>query len=636
MQRRTLTVAVSTLVITALGAASPVPVGAGEESVGPKPVLHAGSGARWVVEDELVVVFEDAIGPGEARALHRGVGTSLLSRSRRSRIDVVRVPADTSIDGAIARYERRPEIRSVEQNRVVVPLDVPTDPMFEDQWALHNTGQSHPITDYGLSPADSSSGRPDADVDAVEAWDTTTGGTGPVIAVIDTGVDIDHPDLLNSLWINDAERSGVDGIDDDGNGYLDDIHGWDFMNDDANPSPPNTLDGSHGTHVAGIAAAARNDGVGISGVCPGCRIMALRFDFTTATELDAIAYAITNGADVINMSYGGPVWSNAEREAIRRAGDAGILSVVAAGNSSLDNDIPFYQDFSSSPLFPASFTLPTILSVAASTHRDQYGWSSQCQAADIPRWRCAATSWGHDSVDVAAPGIDISSSVVAGEGRGGTPDHDVWDGTSMAAPLVAGIAGLVLDQNPSYTPLQVKNAIMNSVDHPASLDLYTAWGRVTGVGTRALSGRFTRTQGRVNALTALTGSVVDATPSTDGNVDGAVAITRSARGRVSWPTDVNDVYRKRLRRGHRYRVVLDGPRGTDIDLWVFAPGSKEIWQFTPGCFVQDRACPALRAASVSPDAHERVVFRADRTGAHFLVANGFYAAGRYRLAIREI
>src|SRR5947208_14238575 len=241
-----------------------------------------------------------------------------------------------------------------------------------------------------------------------------------------------------------------------------------------------SIDNSHGTHVAGIIAAEQENGEGISGVCPGCRIMALRIgtatSITLGNELKAINYAIRNHADVINLSLGDPVWSKAERAAIARAGKAGILVVVAAGNSSMDNDIDFYehpngQPPSWAPSYPASYTLNNILSVAASNDRDQYGYVSQCQGV-IPLWECAFTSWGHDSVDVAAPGVDILSTLKMGQSQGTNPNYEYFDGTSMAAPMVAGIAGLVRSEHPLYPAVQIKNAIMHSVHHPAALKRY--------------------------------------------------------------------------------------------------------------------------------------------------------------------
>ena len=316
------------------------------------------------------------------------------------------------------------------------------------------------------------------------------------------------------------------------------MHGWDFAGHDKNPTPSNGLENSHGTHVAGIIAAEQNNGEGISGVCPDCQIMALRVgsasSLTLGRQIAAFEYAIDNGAQVINLSLGSPVWSTAERTEIAKAGRAGILVVVAAGNAGEDNDIDFYADprhGAWAPSYPASYSLSNILSVAASNDRDHYAYFSQCQG-NVPLWRCGFTSWGHDSVDVAAPGVDILSTVKVGASGTAYPNYDVWDGTSMATPMVAGIAGLVLSENPADTPVQVKNAIMNSVDHPSALTLYTMWGKATGVGTSALHGHFTRTQGRVNALGALTGATTSATPTTDGNIDGARSIDTRRAGKL--------------------------------------------------------------------------------------------------------
>jgi subtilisin family serine protease len=447
------------------------------------------------------------------------------------------------------------------------------------------------------------------------------------------------------LWVNPGEIPG-NGIDDDLNGFVDDVNGWDFQGNDKNPTPANSLDDSHGTHVAGIVAAENDNNEGISGVCPDCTIMALRIgtaaSLTLGNELKAINYAIRNHANVINLSLGDPVWSKAERAAIARAGKAGILVVVAAGNSSMDNDIQFYehpqgQPPSWAPSYPASYTLKNILAVAASNDRDQYGYVSQCQSQHIPLWQCGFTSWGHDSVDVAAPGVDILSTVKAGLSLGHTyPNYEFFDGTSMAAPMVAGIAGLVRSEHPGYGAVKIKNAIMHSVNHPASLKLYDAWGPEAGVGKKLLAGHFTRTQGRVNALRALTSSTANATPLTDGNIGGAKAFTSPTVGLVSWPADANDVYWRKLRKGTRYQVVLNGPPGVDMDLWVWRPGTTEIFQFTPGCFVKGGRCPALQAVSGGRTADEKVTFRAPKTGIFYIQVNGWYSGGRYTLTFKKV
>jgi len=503
---------------------------------------------------------------------------------------------------------------------------VPTDALFAQQWGLHNTGQSHETADFGLGAGVDTTGTPDADVDAPEAWDALTVHASVTVAVIDTGVDIGHPDLAPNV-----------------------VPGKDFVDGDAAPTPASgNIANSHGTHVAGIVAAESNDAVGMAGVCPDCRIMGLRignFDsLTLGREVKAINWAVNHGADVINLSLGSPIWSKSERNAIARAGKNGVLVVVAAGNVSSDNDIAFYASDAShaapamAPSYPASYTLTNILTVAASNDRDQYAYSSQCRSnlGNVPLWRCAFTSWGHDSVDVAAPGVDILSTVKEGQGPGSYADHDVWDGTSMASPLVAGIAGLVLSEHPAYSPNKAKNAIMNSANHPTMLKLYDSWADVVHVAKQALSGKFTRTQGRVNALRALTGSTANATRSTDGNIDGAASIASRRHGSVTWPADANDVFRKRLVKGNRYEVELNGPQGRDFDLWVWRPGTKEIFQFTSGCFTNGGACPALQTGSAGGTADERVVLRAGKTGVFFIHVNGWYSSGGYTLTIRQL
>jgi hypothetical protein len=204
----------------------------------------------------------------------------------------------------------------------------------------------------------------------------------------------------------------------------------------------------------------------------------------------------------------------------------------------------------------------------------------------------------------------------------------------MATPMVAGIAGLVRSEHPGYSPVQVKNAIMNSVDHPG-LPLYTSWADVTHVSKTAISGRFTRTQGRVNAFKALTASTANATRVSDGNINGARAIVHSKLGHVAWPADANDVYKKKLAKGVRYTVVLNGPKGSDMDLWVWNPGTKEIFQFTAGCF-SFGACPAIRAVSAGRTADEKVTFTASKAGVYYFHVNGWYRGGNYKLTVKRV
>jgi subtilisin family serine protease len=569
------------------------------------------------VRSEIVVQFRARTDPASRRAITERSGARIVRRIPRFDVSVVRARPGVDPDRLLRRYLGDPRVLYAEPNLPRPVFGALNDPNFADQWGLHNTGQAHPIAD---PPPTTLAGSADADIDAPEAWDTQTGNA--VVAVLDTGVDLDHPDLDDNIWSNPGEIPS-NGIDDDDNGFVDDTSGWDFKGDDPNPRPSSGIANAHGTHVAGIIAAEQNNGEGGSGVCPGCDIMPLRFGLDLAGELQGIAYAVNNGADVLNASFGGPIWSNIERSAIQQAGNDGLLVVAAASNDNADNDMFIAtRRRILSPVFPATYNLPSILSVAASNDKDQYGYLSGCASAD-PRGFCQFTNWGHDSVDIAAPGVDVLSTVPMALGS-----YAVFNGTSMAAPMAAGVAALVESQAPSHTPVEVKNAVMNSVDHSQGLSELFLFGR------GPFSGNFTRTSGRLNANSALTAPTTNATPRTDGNVDGARRLGRSARGRVSWPADVNDVYRKRLRRGHTYRITLDGPRRRDFDLYVWEPGTKEIWQLTAGCFGRG-PCPIARL-SAGRTADESVKFVARKSGNYMIQVLSFFSAGSYRLNARSI
>jgi subtilisin family serine protease len=581
----------------------------------PRKAYALPPGSGWV-GGELLVRFRDGVSRQVAREVHGLTGARLAGHIAGLGIDLVRLPTGVSIERALEVYAADPRVAIVEPNLIRAPSDlVPNDMDFGELWALLNTGQDHKLADSRFLRA---AGTVDADIDATEAWDLETGDPAVVVGVIDTGVDVNHPDLAGSLWVNPGEVAG-NGLDDDGNGYVDDVNGWNFADGNADL----TDEIGHGTHVAGIIAAQLDNGIGTAGVCPGCRIMVLKFDLDLASELEALAYAAANGAVVVNGSYSGGQWSRLERDAFRRAGQAGVLSVLSAGNQSSDNDMALDVDadgVGDSPAFPASYDLSSIVSVAASNHRDENGYSTACDMAPGPRYPCAFTNWGHDSVDLSAPGVDILSTVPGGFG--------VFSGTSMAAPHVAGVAGLVKSLHPSYTPEQVKQAMLGSVDHPASLGVLEAFPGGPD------NGQFTRTGGRLNAHQALLVSAGAGPPQGDGNVQGAKTIKMAAGGYVRWPQDVNDVYRKVLTRGRTYRVTVDGPPGKDYDLLVWKPGTTEIWQFEAGC-LGFGSC-ALRAQSAGATADETVTFNAKRGGTYYFQVTSFFSQGRYTLTVKRI
>ncbi|HEY8414787.1 MAG TPA: S8 family serine peptidase, partial [Thermaerobacter sp.] len=246
------------------------------------------------------------------------------------------------------------------------------------QWALHNTGQV----------VRGQPGLPDADLNAPEAWDVTRGSGNVVVAVIDTGVDVNHPDVRGALWVNQAEASGRPGVDDDRNGYVDDVHGYDFINQDGTVFDPEDGD-EHGTLVAGIIAARWGNGQGVAGLAPGVRLMVLKFLAegvgTTADAIKAIAYAERMGARIANLSWGNPGYDPALYDALR---GSSLLFVAAAGNDGSNNDV--------APFYPASYRLPNLMSVAAADNRGQLAGFS---------------NYGPHTVDLAAPGQDILSTM---------------------------------------------------------------------------------------------------------------------------------------------------------------------------------------------------------------------------------
>ncbi|MBI5309848.1 MAG: S8 family serine peptidase [Actinobacteria bacterium] len=263
-------------------------------------------------------------------------------------------------------------------------------------------------------------------VKAPTAWNVSR-GSGITVAVLDSGVALDHPDLVSNFWQNGDEV--VDGVDNDGNGFTDDVYGADWVRSDGTPDDEE----GHGTHVAGTVAAVADDGNPAVGVAPGAQVMSLKFLDSEGVgnvgdAIAAIDYAISEGASVINASWGGPEYSAALEDAIRRAGDAGVVFATAAGNDGSDND--------DMPSYPASMDLPNLISIAAANSENQLAGFS---------------NYGPQTVDVAAPGVDVTSTV------GGS--YEAWSGTSMATPHVAAVAALLKSTEPGLPASQIVDAI---------------------------------------------------------------------------------------------------------------------------------------------------------------------------------
>ena len=320
----------------------------------------------------------------------------------------------------------------------------PNDPRYGDLYGLHNTGQS--------------GGTVDADVDAPEAWQVSTGSRDIIVGVVDTGIDYNHPDLAANMWVNPGEIAG-NGIDDDGNGFVDDVHGYDFANDDGDPFD----DEGHGTHCAGTIGGVGNNGLGVAGVNWEVSLMGLKFldangSGSTSDAVQAINYATMmrnqygQNVRVTSNSWGGGGSSNAMRQAIEAGSEADILFVAAAGNDGMNND--------SNPQYPASYTSNAVLSVAATDRNDSLAGFS---------------NYGATSVDLAAPGVGIVSTVPAG-------GYSSFSGTSMATPHVAGAAALALAVDPTLTVSQLRTGLLGTVDAVGGLSGKTVTGGRLNVG----------------------------------------------------------------------------------------------------------------------------------------------------------
>ena len=312
---------------------------------------------------------------------------------------LVELPGGVSIESALAKLKGVPGIRYACPNYVVrVASTFPNEPNFVLLWGMHNTGQVHPTEGGGTA-----AGQPDADIDAPEGWDIATDATDIVVAVIDTGVDYTHPDLAGNMWVNEAELHGEAGVDDDGNGYVDDIYGYDFCTwDHARDSDP-LDDRYHGTHCAGTIGAVGDNSKGVVGVCWRVRLMALKFlnyngEGLIADAIDAIEYAVQNGAKVLSNSWGLYVYVVPLRDAIIAAQQAGVLFVAAAGNEGEDNDNPSWR-VNYTPAYPASYDCENIIAVLATDHNDV--------RAVQPNWY---SNYGETAVDLGAPGQDIVST----------------------------------------------------------------------------------------------------------------------------------------------------------------------------------------------------------------------------------
>ncbi|MBN2444071.1 MAG: S8 family serine peptidase [Spirochaetales bacterium] len=354
-------------------------------------------------------------------------------------------PGESILD-VLEEYRKNPAVEYAELNYLISCEAIPIDPLFKDennnyQWSLHNDeGLPYPESGRYNPPP----GTPDSDIDCTEAWDITTGSEDVIVAVLDTGIDYNHRDLQGNLWINTTEQNGLPDFDDDHNGYIDDIYGYDFGNNRSdNMDVPGMPNSGHGTHCAGIIGARGNNAYDITGVCWNVKIMGLKLmegnKSSVSAAIEGICYAVLNGADILSNSWGLEVDVElvALQNTINYAASQGVICFAAAGNNA--NSIPQY---------PAAFN--NVVAVAA---------------LDSNGEKVSFSSFG-EWVDIAAPGTDILSLRAAGTSMGTVNDEYTMllSGTSMACPTAAGVCALILSVNPTLDVDQLTTILKTTGD----------------------------------------------------------------------------------------------------------------------------------------------------------------------------
>jgi len=397
--------------------------------------------------DSVIVIYKEKASNTQKRQARLSVGAKIsdlnadeiddsynrILNGRLAKLELENI----SVKDAIEKLKNDPAVKYVEPNYLVHTMTTPNDPSFGELWGLNNTGQS--------------GGTVDADIDAVEAWDVTTGSRSVIVGVIDTGVDYRHPDLADNMWVNPNEVAG-NGIDDDNNGYIDDVHGINAIEDSGDPLD---VDG-HGTHVSGTIGASGNNDVGVVGVNHQVSIVGCKFIHgrtgSTADAIKCINYFVDlklNGVDIrmTNNSWGGGGFSQGLSDAVTASENAGMLFIAAAGNDGTDND--------AIASYPSNLPHESVIAVANTTRNDTLAGTSQ---------------WGLTTVDLGAPGSAILST---------TPNntYSTYSGTSMAAPHVTGAAALVLSVNPELTSAQLKELLLSTGDNVDALVGKTVTGK---------------------------------------------------------------------------------------------------------------------------------------------------------------
>jgi len=502
------------------------------------------------VPGEIIVKFKPGVDSATRAAVIRGRSATHLRRFDEVGLDHIRVGNGGNMAAELAQWRANPYVEYAQPNyvyrAVIAPAPLPNDPYWTN-------GSLYGMQNIGMP----------------QAWQTFGGGTGSVIvADIDTGVQYTHPDLAANVWRNPGEIAG-NGIDDDGNGYVDDVYGIDTVNHDSDPMG----DASHGTHVAGTIAGVGNNGIGVVGVNWNAKILACKFLDSSGNGSDSGAIECLNyvvwmknhgqNIRVTSNSWGSDRaygYSAALQAAFDTAGNAGIINICAAGNSGTNND--------TQPFDPASFDSPSIVSVAASDSTDA---------------RAGFSNYGASSVDLAAPGVNILSTVIP------SPGYGYMSGTSMATPHVAGAAAYLAMLDPTLTPANLKVLLTQNVDvlpgwaglvaSGGRLNVFKAASALTGTGgnpgaTVAFVGVDSSTQGNWIGTYGGDGYVVvnDAT-----SLPAYATVTPTGQGSFTWVGSTTDVRALRRSSGTgRIASTWYASNSFDIDVNISGGAAKEV------------------------------------------------------------